>query len=161
MFLPRSDVFKDLRQEAINDISEIAVEENHEKGTMLFSAGDAAEHFYILVDGRVELIIGETAMSHYSVSKIGEWFGWSSVVGRSSYTARAECREPTTVMKIHRASLDKVFDAHARSGRMFYRRLAEAMGERWLELHRTFMSEMTPRQAVSYGTGQIMETGQE
>jgi CRP/FNR family transcriptional regulator, cyclic AMP receptor protein len=161
MFLPKSDMFKDLRQEAINDISEIAAEETHPKGTVLFSTGDSATNFYLLVEGKVALTVGEGPSSHYTVNRIGESFGWSSVVGRGTYSATAECLAPTKVMKIDRASLERVFDAHARSGRVFYKGLAKAMGERWLDLHLMLMGELDGRRAVSYGTGQVAQTGED
>lgn len=155
MFLPKSDIFKDLRQEAVSDISEAAVEETHGKGDMLFSAGDPATSFYILVEGKIGLRIGKGASSHYTVNRIGESFGWSSVVGRDCYSATAECLAPTKVMRIDRKDLERVFDAHARSGRVFFRGLAKSMGERWLEVHGSLMSELDRSQAVSYGTGQV------
>ncbi|MBI5571186.1 MAG: cyclic nucleotide-binding domain-containing protein [Desulfomonile tiedjei] len=161
MFLPKSDMFKDLRQEAIADISEIAAEETHPKGSVLFLTGAPATHFYLLVEGKVALTIGDGPSSHYTVNRIGESFGWSSVVGRGSYSATAECLAPTKVMKIDRAGLERVFDAHARSGRVFYKGLAKAMGERWLDLHRMLMSELDGSRAVSFGTGQVMATGEE
>lgn len=156
MFLPKSDVFKDLRQEAINDISEIAVEESYDAGTVLFSASDPATAFYILVAGRVGLSIGDAATTHYTVSRIGESFGWSSVVGRPVYSARAECLEPTKLMKIDSRELERVFESHEASGHQFFRRLAGALGERWVELHRSMMSESKPGIDASYGTGQIV-----
>jgi len=161
MFLPKIDVFKDLRQEAINEISEIAVEESYEKGTVLFSVGDPAQYFYILVDGNVELTVGDGATSHYAVSNIGESFGWSSVVGRGGYSAGARCVARSRILKIKSSDLEKVFDAHARSGRVFYRGLAAALGQRWLDLHRTFMSEFTSTQAASHGSRQTSGTGED
>lgn len=161
MFLPKIDVFKDLRQEAINEISEAAVEESYEKGTVLFSVGDPAKHFYILVEGNVELAVGDGATSHYAVTNIGESFGWSSVVGRSGYSASARCVARSKMLKISGSDLERVFDAHARSGRVFYRRLAEALGQRWVDLHRTFMSEFSSTQAISEGSRQTSETGED
>ena len=155
MFLPHTKVFKDIRQEAIDDISKIAVEEIHEEGAALFSAGEPAKDFYILVEGTVGLAIGSEATSHYTVSQIGESFGWSSLVGRDCYSANAECLEPTKVIRIGSVELEKVFDAHARSGRVFYRRLAEALGQRWLDVHGTLMSELERDRDVSYGTGRL------
>jgi CRP-like cAMP-binding protein len=156
MFLPKIDVFKDLRQDAVDDISKIAIEERHDKGATLFSAGDPAENFYVLVEGRVGLAIGDVAAIHYTVSKIGESFGWSSVVGRPAYSASAECLEPTRLLRIPRDQLERVFDNHARSGRQFFRRLALALGDRWLDLQRSMMAQMSEQGAASYGTGQIM-----
>lgn len=135
MFLPKSDIFKDLRQEAINEISEIAAEEHHERGATLFSAGDPAHHFYILVQGTVQLTLGEDKSREYVVRNLGETFGWSSVVGNDCYTARAQCLIPTKVLKINRFDLEKVFDAHERSGRKFYMSLARQLGQRLIDMH--------------------------
>jgi CRP-like cAMP-binding protein len=148
MFLPKSDVFKDLRQEAIHEISEFAVEESYNAGDVIFSAGQPADYFFILVHGTVGLNVGPGASAHYTVNRIGETFGWSSMVGRDSYSSEAECVVPTTVMKIHKNDLETVFDNHARSGRVFYKRLAGALGERWLDTHQSYMSSMAQREAV-------------
>ena len=78
MFLPKSDIFKDIRQEAINAISEIALQEKHEKGDILFREGDAARSLYVLAEGNVLMTIEDAPTPHYVASKIGELFGWSS-----------------------------------------------------------------------------------
>lgn len=136
MYLPKSEIFKDLRQEAVNEISEIAIEESYEKGRKLFSANDPADHFYILVDGTVHLAIGEPNHKEYIVKNLGEVFGWSSVVGNETYTAGATCLTPTKVLKIGKNDLEKVFDAHERSGRKFYKGLAKQLGQRLIDMHR-------------------------
>jgi CRP-like cAMP-binding protein len=136
MFLPKSDVFKDLRQETINDISEIAVEESYDKGAVLYSPGDPANHLFILVEGRVALNIGESAKMSYVVEHLGETFGWPSIVGHSFYVTEAQCVTPTRLLKIERKKLEAVFDAHERSGRKFYSRLAAALGQRLIDIHR-------------------------
>lgn len=135
MFLPKSDVFKELRQEAINEISEIAVRENHDAGALLFSKGDPAKFFYILTQGSVKLTIGEKQPKDYMVNNHGDVFGWSSVVGNAGYTASAICAAPTEVLKIDRVHLEKVFDAHERSGRKFYMSVAKQLGQRLIDLH--------------------------
>ena len=135
MFLPKSDVFKDLTQEAINEISEIAREESYGQGTKLFAKNDPASHFYILVEGRVKVTIGERKTTEYVVKNLGEAFGWSSVVGNDRYTAEAQCIAPTKVLKIGKADLERVFDEHERSGRKFYMRLARALGQRLMDMH--------------------------
>lgn len=160
MFLPKSDIFADIRQEAIDDLTKLAIEETHDRGTVLFAAGDPATYFYLLVEGTVSLSIGDGAASHYLVNRIGETFGWSSVVGRKSYSARAECSQPSKVIKISSDDLEKVFDSHARSGRVFYRRLAAALGQRWLDTHAALMSELQPKDAQSFGTGQVINTSE-
>jgi CRP-like cAMP-binding protein len=135
MFLLKSDIFKDLRQEAVHDISEIAIEEGHDPGSKLFSAGDPAEHFYILVEGRVRINIGKTNQKEYVVGNLGEAFGWSSLVGNKTYTADATCLAPTRLLKINKSDLEKVFDNHERSGRKFYMSLSRQLGQRLMDLH--------------------------
>ncbi|MEJ2718708.1 MAG: cyclic nucleotide-binding domain-containing protein [Deltaproteobacteria bacterium] len=135
MFIPNIDLFKDLRQEAIDDISQIAVEETYDKGTILFSPGQPAHHFYILVDGKVRIGIGKNVAMDYVVERLGEAFGWSSVVDREAYSAEAQCVEPSRCLKIEKDSLERVFDAHERSGRKFYKRLAAERGRRLIDLH--------------------------
>jgi CRP-like cAMP-binding protein len=135
MFLLKSDIFKDLSQEAVNEISEIALEEIHDPGTTLFSAGDLADHFYILVDGRIQINIGKTDRKEYVVRNLGEAFGWSSVVGNNTYTAEAKCLVPTRLLKIYKADLERVFDNHERSGRKFYMSLARQLGQRLIDIH--------------------------
>lgn len=135
MFLHKSDMFKDLRQEAINDISEIAVQESYDNGAQLFAKGDPANYFYILMEGRVKLTIGEKNRKEYMVNSLGDAFGWSSVVGNDCYTAGAECVAPTKLLKIDKKDLEKVFDAHERSGRKFYMGLAKQLGQRLIDMH--------------------------
>jgi CRP-like cAMP-binding protein len=135
MFLPKTDIFKELTQDAVNAISEIAVEESYDRGAVLFSSKDPANHFYILVKGSVQLSIGEESPKEYIVRNLGEAFGWSSVVGNDSYTAAAQCLVPSKVLKINKSDLEKVFDAHERSGRKFYRSLAKQLGQRLMDMH--------------------------
>jgi CRP/FNR family transcriptional regulator, cyclic AMP receptor protein len=137
MFLPKSNVFKDLNHEAINDISEVAHEETYQQGTVLFAAKDPANHFYILVEGSVKLTIGEENRKEYLVKNLGETFGWSSVVGNRFYTAQAECLIPTTLLKIAKSDLEKVFDTYEESGRRFFQSLAKALGHRLIDLYLT------------------------
>jgi len=149
MFLPKSDIFKDIRQEAVNEISEIAFEEQHKKGAVLFREGDAARYLYVLVEGKVLLTMEDAATRHFVAGKIGELFGWSSAVGRDCYSATAECLAPTTVMKVDRVDLERVLDEHPRSGKVFYRLLAEALGQRWIDLQRTWASDLERERKAS------------
>jgi CRP-like cAMP-binding protein len=135
MFLQKSDIFKDLRQEAVNEISEVAIEATYDRGATLFASGDSADYFYILVNGSVQLSIGEENPKEYIVHNLGEAFGWSSVVGNDCYTASAQCLIPTKVLKISKTDLEKVFDAHERSGRKFYKGLAKQLGQRLMDMH--------------------------
>jgi hypothetical protein len=79
--------------------------------------------------------LGEEKNRAYIVHNLGEAFGWSAVVGSDTYTALAQCLAPTTVLKINKFDLEKVFDAHERSGRKFYMSLAKQLGQRLIAMH--------------------------
>jgi CRP-like cAMP-binding protein len=69
----------------------VSMTESYDEGDLLFQQGDPANQFYILLKGRIKLILGETGHAVYIVSNAGEAFGWSSLIDRETYTASAEC----------------------------------------------------------------------
>jgi len=152
MIIQKADLFKDLSQEAIDDISRIMVEETYEKDSLVFEAGAPASHFYILVEGRIRLFIGTRAQITYSVSIPGEAFGWTGLVDRPAYTATAECVSPAKVVKIDNAQLAKLFEKDTASGMMFFKRLAGAVVQRLVHNYEAFLSEGTLKEVTpSYG----------
>ena len=69
----------------------VSMTESYDEGDLLFQQGDPANQFYILLKGRIKLILWETGHAVYIVSNAGEAFGWSSLIDRETYTASAEC----------------------------------------------------------------------
>jgi CRP-like cAMP-binding protein len=161
MFLKEADLFMGLSQETMSEISKIMVEESHDKGAVLFSEGDPAQHFYVLMEGRVRLALGKEAAIDYTVSNPGEAFGWSALVDRPSYTAGAECESPTRVIRIGKEELNKILEKQPGSGMMFFKRLAGALGDRLIYAYDAFLSENRPGSAASYGSGQVTGAGED
>ncbi len=157
MFIQETDLFKEVSQEAMNEIATIMVEQSYDKGAILFAEGDPADYFFILKEGRVRLAVGREAEIDYPVSRPGEAFGWSSLVGREVYTAQVECEIPCKVIKIEKESLQEIFRKHPESGMFFFKRLAGAIGQRLIYAYNAFLLEQSPERDMSYGTGQVME----
>jgi CRP/FNR family cyclic AMP-dependent transcriptional regulator len=158
MYLKEADLFMGLSQETMNELSKIMVEESHDKGALLFSEGDPAQHFYVLLEGRVRLALGKEAAIDYTVSNPGEAFGWSTLVDRPSYTAGAECESPTKLIKIKKEDIDRILEKQPGSGMIFFKRLAGALGERLIYSYNAFLSEQRPGGSASYGSGQVTDT---
>ena len=91
MFIEQADLLKGVGRRFIKKFVKIMVDESHLQGAFLFKEGDSVNNFYILEEGRVKLSIGTRGYITHIVSKRGEAFGWSSLVGRDVYTASAEC----------------------------------------------------------------------
>ncbi len=106
-----------------------------EEGTALFDAGESANHFYVLIKGRVELSLGKTGPVVYIAKHPGEVIGWSTLVGRSSFSASARCLEPVKLVKFDRERFLEILQENPKNEALLFKRLAEMLGHRLLELY--------------------------
>lgn len=136
MYLRQSDLFAGLSHYFLKDVMNIAVRQSYEADEVIFRDGEPADWFFILVSGHIQLRVDEIGRVVYASDRMGEAFGWSSLIGRRGYTATAECLAPTVVLKIERDRFQRVLEADEENGRIFYRQLAAALGRRLLELYR-------------------------
>lgn len=158
MIFKQSDILQGMDKGFIKAFMDIADKESYEKGNSLFIEGDPADFMYILLKGRVKLSIGEEGQTVYTVDHPGEVFGWSSLSGRGVYSASAECRKPTKLLRIEADRLLRILENDPASGLIFFRRLSGILGNRLLQMYRT-VSDMSKREiSPSYGTGQVAES---
>ncbi len=160
MIIQDTDLFKELSREAMTEIAQVTVTESHEQGTILYTLEDEAKDFDILVEGGVRLAIGKEGLIDYTVTRLGEVFGWSSVIDRKYYTAVAHCQAPSKVARISKAGLNEVFEKHPKDGVIFFKRLAGAVLQRLIDNYNAFISEGSLK-GVTYGSGQIMGGSEE
>ncbi|MBI5250304.1 MAG: cyclic nucleotide-binding domain-containing protein [Desulfomonile tiedjei] len=156
MIIQEAELFRGIDEQAMNEIAKIMVLEIFEKGTVLFTPQRRADDFFILWEGRVRLAMGDEAQLDYIVSKRGEVFGWSGLVDREFYYAHAECVEPSRVYKIHKETINAIFEKHPASGMVFYKRLAGAVVQRLVYGYETLLREGRPWEVTSFGTRQVM-----
>jgi len=116
------------------DISQMV---SHAKGEVLFREKDPALYFYVLLNGRVKLGVGEGDRMVYNIKQNGEAFGWSSLIGRDRYSASAECIEATKLLKTDSQKLKKVLENDPANGIVFFKQLAATLGNRLLEIYKT------------------------
>ena len=161
MFIQQTDLFRGMDKNFVKETYDLTVKDSFKQGEVLFREGDQATYFYILLKGRVRLGTRDTGQVVHTVSRPGEAFGWSSLVGRDVYSASAECLESTKLLKIDREDFRKVLEKDPTNGLSFFRRLAGALGERLInsygslglahpsEEHRTYGSSWTLQQSGS------------
>ena len=106
-------------------------------GQTLFHTGEAAHHFYVLVKGRVELRLGKAGPVIYNARHPGEVIGWSSLVGRNEFSASAKCRESAKLLKFDRDRFLELLHKYPANEAMVFKRLAEMLGNRLLDLYPT------------------------
>ena len=130
MFMQKSKLFRGMDQDVLKAIDKIVVKLSCTEGTVLFHRGQTANDLYILIEGSIELTIGDNGHVTYVVKNSGEAFGWSSLVNQHLYTASAVCSAPTELIRIPSDKLNKLFESNPASGLIFFRRLAEIISKR-------------------------------
>ena len=135
MYLKISDFFSGMGKEFTLAAMEMAEKTIYNKGDILFNTGDPASHFYVLVKGSVRLGLGQTGPQIYLAKNPGEIIGWSCLIGLDSYSASAECTEPTNLVKFDRESFLTILKKYPSNEALLFRRVAETLGNRLLELY--------------------------
>lgn len=144
--LKRCDVLLGLNDEALAKIASLPSCHTGkcEAGANLFKEGNLAEHFYLLDEGKVNLIMEATGDPPRSavvetVTK-GGVFGWSALVPPHILTHSAVCVEPSRVVVINGEELARLMDNDPSIGYEVMRGLVRVIGSRLRHTQRLFIS---------------------
>ena len=137
MYMKMSDFFMGMGREFTMEVLDMAEKLYPHEKEVLFQKGDPARHFYVLLKGRVKLSLGDAGPVVYMVRQPGEIIGWSSLIGRDVYSATGECMETTNLLKFDRNTFLKILRKYPNNEALLFRRLAEMLGNRLLELYPT------------------------
>ena len=137
MHLKMGDFIMGMGREFATEAMDISGKMSLNEGNILFSAGDAAGHFYVLLKGQVQLSLGKAGPVVYQAQHPGEIIGWSCLIGREMYSASAECTQATDLLRFDRSSFLKALNKNPANEALLFRRLAEMLGNRLLELYPT------------------------
>ena len=135
MYLKMSDFFSGMGKEFTIDAMELSEKLTRNNGDLIFQIGGPARHFYVLVKGSVRLCLGQNGPQIYLAKEPGEIIGWSCLIGLDSYSASAECVEPANLIKFDRESFLSVLKKYPANEALLYKRVAETLGNRLLELY--------------------------
>lgn len=158
MFIKQADLFWGLDKDFINELMDVGKKETHKKGTALFREGESANHFYVLLKGRVRLKIGEDDQFVYVVSHAGEAFGWSSLVGRDLYSSSGECIEDTSLLIFESDSVQRLAEDNPVNGMALYKKLAGVLGNRLINSYNMDYFRLHVKAKESYGSGQMVDS---
>jgi CRP-like cAMP-binding protein len=136
MYIRQTDLFWGLSQSAVNRFMGIAQREAYAEGDVLFNREDAARYLFILARGEVRISMDEARTNVYTANRVGESFGWGSLIEGQTYGCSAICGTPAVVLKLDRDQLLKLLDRDKESGYLFFRHLSRALGERLMKAYR-------------------------
>lgn len=160
MYIKQSELLWGLDNNFIRAFIESGMKKTYPEGYKLFSVGDPADFFYILMKGSIRLSVGERDRTTYIVEHGGEAFGWSGLVGMPKYSASAECRKESMVMVFAREFVQSVCDADPENGMRFYRRLARMLGNRLIYSYNLEIDGVTDGLQYTYETSEHAESQQ-
>ena len=136
MHIDQADLFEGMDRLFIQGFLALASEEHYAKGDFIFRVGDKSAYFYTLVEGCVNISIGDEAVEVYTIDQSGEAFGLSSILDRNYYFASASCLEPTKLLKINGKILNQFLHDHQENSSVFYKRIANRLAQRLLECYK-------------------------
>ena len=122
---------KDFVQKAMDMSEKISADE----GDILFGEGDPANHFFILLKGRILLSRGEQGPAVHTARHTGELIGWSTLTGREKFSASAKCVESTSLLKFDRERFLNEIEKNAENAVVLYKRLSETLGRRLIDIY--------------------------
>ena len=137
MHLKMGDFIMGMGKEFATEAMDISEKMSLNAGNVLFSIGDSARYFYVLLKGEVQLSLGHTGPVVYQARHPGEIIGWSCLIGRETYSASAECKAATELLRFDRESFLQILTKNPANEALLFRRLAEMLGNRLLELYPT------------------------
>jgi len=150
MDIREMDFFKGMSQEFMDELAKIFVKESYDQGDIVFKQGEHAHNFYLLEEGEVTLTIGEEGHMVFDISP-GDSFGWFSLIDLDSYSATAECKRPSKLIKIEKDKANKLLEKYPASGLVFFKRMSGFMSERLIKTYTELLSAFKGKEQPSYG----------
>lgn len=135
MQLKQGDLFWGMDSDFVKHVMDDTEKVNFDEGEILFKSGDSADCFYILIKGRIKLTIGDKGPVVYIAKEPGQVIGWSTLLGRDSYSATATCLEPSKMVKIAKKSFLKNLAEVPESEALFFKRVAGMLGDRLVSVY--------------------------
>jgi len=101
--LARTDFFADAPAQVIRDIAAAGAELHLVRGDVLFREGDVADSLYLMVSGRVAIVIANPIDHRETVVALmdgGDMFGEMAMLDNGPRSAMARALEPSVVLSI-------------------------------------------------------------
>jgi CRP-like cAMP-binding protein len=135
-------IFHGMDQTQIAALSPYLDEVHFQRGTVIFSQGQAAECLYILLWGEVQVQYKPYDGPVLTVARImpGDVFGWSAALGRDVYTSSAEASEDGAAYRIRAENLQRLHDRDPKAGGLLLERLASVIAERLRNTHSSILA---------------------
>jgi CRP/FNR family transcriptional regulator, cyclic AMP receptor protein len=124
--------FAGLDADSVQELAGCARNEHIRAGDYLFREGGTADHFYVIMHGRVTLQLFSPGHGPLVLDSAGEGevLDWPWLVPPHRWFSDAKAVEPTSVVALDSACLRRKCEADPRLGYHFLQRVAHEMNQR-------------------------------
>ena len=124
MILKGSELFRNLPGSDLAGIASIAGVVHLGENDVVFELGDEGDAFYMVVQGLIRITRGPTELAQLGSR---EGFGEMAILDLNTRSATATAAEPTTLLRVDRASFDQVVEQNPAVARGIYRMLTRRL----------------------------------
>ena len=107
-------IFAGLRAEALALVAQVAVEESHPVGGVIFKHGDVGEKLYVIIEGRIRITREVSGMGEEALAIVGpgDVFGEMALLDDAPRSATARVHERCHLLAIHRDAFEDLLFVH-------------------------------------------------
>lgn len=123
---------RDLSDELIDQLAEVAQIVEFPAGTVIFRQGESASTLYLVVEGNVSLEVCAAGVGCKRILTVGsgELLGWSPVLEQGRLTATARAMSDAQAVAFSGPQILAICEQNPRFGYEFMKRAALALGKR-------------------------------
>ncbi len=136
MFIKQEELFEGISAGAKGLIEKHKMKQTYGEGESIFREGEEAHYFYMLEDGKVDLVVGAPRETRFLASYPGEIFGWSALVKPHHYLAEARCMTQSTIWRVSMEAIVHIIKDYPLDGLLVYRNLSGILGQRLIAAYR-------------------------
>ena len=134
-FLKTIPEFEQLPDAGVDLMARLAKVGEAKAGSMVDVQGEPATKFYILVSGRLGVVLEldfGVAKKNYMVTSVGpgQMFAYSGLVGNPHYTAGSRAMANSVYLEFEVAKMNAAFDEDPRLGHVMMRMVAQTIASR-------------------------------
>ncbi len=122
-------IFSFLGRAELVAVQELFVEETHQKGDTICRQGDDGDSFYVVLDGELDVLVGEGAGHVIAVLKRGDFFGEMALLQGGKRTATVAVGRRARLISLHRAAFNSLFMKSPKALEYFTRILCKRLAD--------------------------------
>ncbi|MFH1726595.1 MAG: cyclic nucleotide-binding domain-containing protein [Elusimicrobiota bacterium] len=133
--LKKQEIFKFLRPEQVNRLSEGSKVATLKAGDTVYHRGAKANYFYIVLSGEVALKLPGKGGVNLLIDQLteGAMFGGCISFAMDAYTLMAQCTADAKILRIEVSVLKKLMDEDPRTGHVIQTKISEIYFKRYID----------------------------